>query len=288
LSDICVVHLVRKKNGLEPFRHFLTSYLENPAGVDHDLLILYKGFYRKADIGPYEKLLEDVPHSFLMVADFGFDLRPYFIAAEKYNNQYFCFLNSFSIILDKDWLLKFYQHISQPGIGLVGATGSWGSIRPSWLGYKKQKENVPLWKKLLRPLVWKTIKKYLEKYIDDFPNYHIRTNGFMIERTTMLNIKHGMVLTKMQALLLESGKRGITNQVKQIGLRSILVGKNGECYDKHEWNVSNTFWRGTQDNLLISDNQTRKFDAENPEEKRELELFAWGDANELRDNIADN
>ena len=82
VSDICVAHLVRKKNGLEPFRHFLTSYLELPAGVDHDLLILYKGFYRKSDIAPYEQLLNNIPHSCLMFADFGFDLRPYFVATE--------------------------------------------------------------------------------------------------------------------------------------------------------------------------------------------------------------
>ena len=106
MSDICVVHLVRKKNGMEPFRLFLESYLKYPAGVDHDLLILYKGFYRKADISPFEELLKDVPHSFLMVADFGFDLRPYFVAAEKHDSKYFCFLNSFSVVLDKDWLLN--------------------------------------------------------------------------------------------------------------------------------------------------------------------------------------
>ena len=60
MPDICVVHLVRKKNGMEPFRSFLESYLENPAGVDHELLILYKGFFREADIVSYEELLRGV------------------------------------------------------------------------------------------------------------------------------------------------------------------------------------------------------------------------------------
>ncbi len=74
MSNICVVHLVRKKNGLEPFGHFLRSYLEHPAGIDHDL---------------------------------------------------FRSLNSFSVILDKNWLLKLYQHINLPG-----ELGRGGSIRP--------------------------------------------------------------------------------------------------------------------------------------------------------------
>jgi len=286
VSEICVVHLVRKKNGLEPFRHFLESYLAHPAGVDHDLLILYKGFGRGANIGPYQKLLEDVPHSFLMVADFGFDFRPYFIAAEKYNSQYFCYLNSFSVILDKDWLLKLYRHINRPGVGLVGATGSWGRIGPGRLSTQK---NIPLWKKLLRPLVWKVVRAYFAMYFDYFPNYHIRTNGFMIARATMIKIRRGSILTKMHAYRLESGKHSITKQVEQMGLKCMIVGKNGIGYDKQEWNVSNTFWRGTQDNLLIADNQTRKYDADDSGGRYKWEMFAWGGlVNEPRNNITEN
>ena len=251
---------------MEPFRHFLESYLKNPAGIDHDLLVLYKGFYRKADIAPYEELLEDVPHSFLTVADFGFDLRPYFIAAEKHDSKYFCFLNSFSIILDKDWLLKLYRHICQPGVGLVSATGSWQGLQIS--GKKKRS----LWKIILMPLVI----MYLKRYFLLFPNYHVRTNGFMIARNTMLSIRYGMILTKMQAYRIESGKSSITRQIEQMGLRTMVVGKDGEGYDKLQWKESNTFWRGTQHNLLISDNQTRKYITASPEERQKLEQFAWG------------
>jgi len=72
-------------------------------------------------------------------------------------------------------------------------------------------------------------------------------------------------------------------------LNVIVMGKDGKGYNKYEWNVSNTFWRGTQGNLLISDNQTRKFDTASPEWRRKWELFAWGgSANEHCNNIADN
>jgi len=57
VPDICVVHLARRKNGIEPFRRFIKSYLKNSAGINHELLILYKGFSRKADIAPYEKAI---------------------------------------------------------------------------------------------------------------------------------------------------------------------------------------------------------------------------------------
>ena len=80
----------------------------------------------------------------------------------------------------------------------------------------------------------------------------------------------------MQAYCLESGKRGITKQVQRLGLKPIVVGKDGKGYEKHEWDVSNTFWRGAQENLLISDNQTRKYDTETSDWKQQWEFFAWG------------
>lgn len=296
MSDICVVHLVRKKNGLEPFRRFLASYLGNPAGVDHDLLILYKGFYRKADITPYEVALKNIPHSFLMVADFGFDLRPYFAAAEKYDSKYFCFLNSFSVILDKDWLLKLYRHISRPGVGLVGATGSYGS----WASHNPQeklfslppfiprKKERPLHRRIILALPlgifavrlalrMRTIPSWVfSHHFSHFPSYHIRTNGFMIARDTMLRIRRGVILTKKQTYILESGKRSITKQIESMGLKLVVVGKDGKGYDKLEWDISDTFWRGTQANLLISDNQTRGYDKADMALKKTLCTGAWG------------
>ncbi len=273
MPDICVVHLVRRKNGIEPFQSFLASYLGNSAGIEHELLIVYKGFFRKADIVPYEELLREVPHSSLRIADFGFDLQSYFIAAEKCSSKYCCFLNSFSIILDKDWLLKLYQHISQQGVGLVGVTGSWGSFCPRQKIYNK---NMPYWKKLVRPMAVSVLRGFFGMYFDYFPNYHIRTNGFMIERNIMLKISRGMIIAKIQAYFLESGKHSITRQVELMGLRPMVVGKNGKGYEKHEWDSSDTFWRRAQENLLISDNQTRIYDRESLDKKKKWEFFAWG------------
>ena len=262
MPDICVVHLVRKKNGIEPFRSFLASYLENSAGIDHELLVLYKGFSQKGDITSYEKLLRNIPHSTLRVPDFGFDLRYYFMVAKKYNRKYYCFLNSFSLILDNDWLLKLYHHISKPGVGLVGATGSWLGTGPVLPILKKNKDTTLMH---MGRLLYKIPRRYFIRYLfPRQPNYHIRTNGFMIMRDTMLKIHRGMLLTKIQAYLLESGKYGITRQIEKMGLRPLVVGKDGKGYKKNEWNISNTFWQGTQGNLMISDNQTRKYDVAGP------------------------
>ena len=272
MPDICVVHLVRRKNGIEPFRSFLESYLDNPAGIDHELLILYKGFSRKADIDPYEELLRDVAHSSLSIADIGLDLRSYFIAAEKCSSKYCCFLNSFSIILDKDWLLKLYQHINQPGVGLVGATGSWGSICHTRITRRREF----ILRHILRYLLKRLKRILFAGYFLKFPNQHIRTNGFLIDRNIMLKIRRGILLTKMQAYILESGKNSITKQIESMGFRPVVVDRNGKGYEKHEWDISDTFWRRTQENLLISDNQTRKYDMESLSWRDRWGSFAWG------------
>ena len=272
-SNISVVHLVRKKNGIEPFKQFLESYLKYPAGIRHELLILYKGFTRSAERAPYEALLSGVRHSFLTVADFGFDLRAYFVAAERSGSEYLCFLNSFAVLMDKDWLHKLYRHVIKPEIGIVGATGSWGSVCSGPLTKRK---NLPLWKKILKPLLRPARRVYFDRYFDTFPNYHIRTNGFMISRNTMGRIRRGVILTKMQVYRLESGKNSITKQVEQMGLTAVVVGKDGLMYEKEHWASSGTFWRGDQSNLLISDNQTRKYDNGDADDRRRLEQFAWG------------
>ena len=78
--------------------------------------------------------------------------------------------------------------------------------------------------------------------------------------------------------MLESGKYGITKQIEKMGLRPMVVGKDGKGYEKSEWDISNTFWRGAQENLLISDNQTRKYDKEGSDRKQKCEFFAWGNS----------
>jgi len=75
VAEVGVVHLVRRKNGTAPFEQFLTSYRNYPAGVPHDLVLIFKGFPFRRGTQPYDHLLADVPHRRMYVADHGFDLR---------------------------------------------------------------------------------------------------------------------------------------------------------------------------------------------------------------------
>lgn len=273
MSKLSVVHLVRRVNGLEPFQQFLMSYLKHAAGIDHDLVILFKGFNNIAYKRPYQELLTNLKYIELSVPDSGFDLVPYFIAAEKLDTDYLCFLNSFSVVNDDYWLLKLYQQITQQGVGIVGATGSWGSIMPD---RTSRKENLPLWNKILRPIALRILPWYFSLNFEPFPNYHIRSNAFMIASRHMRKIRRGWVILKMDAYKLESGRNSITRQIERMGLRPLVVGKDGVGYEKQKWNKSKTFWWPDQSNLLVSDNQTRKYESESKTEKSKLELFAWG------------
>ena len=273
MADICVVHLVRAKNGIEPFSNFLESYEKYRSGIDHDLLIVFKGFHRKHNLSEYNQLLRHVSHKTLYIHDYGLDIRAYYLTAKINDNKYFCFLNSFSTVLDHEWLLKLYSHITKQGIGLVGATGSYESAYTNLL--IKQKSIRLSKTQIMRRFGHLLVKTKYKHYFDPFPNYHIRTNGFMISRDVMSKIHRGIILSKMDAYRFESGKQSLTKQVLQMNLKVLIVGKNGEGYKRRDWYRSGTFRQGEQNNLLIADNQTNAYLQAGPELKCLLSHLAW-------------
>jgi hypothetical protein len=311
-KKICVVHLVRACNGIKPLIRFIESYRHNPGGTEHDLLFVFKGSIHPQDIDTYRELLSPFKHSIFEISDRGFDITAYFAVAKRFSGEYhyFCFLNSFSELQDREWLLKLYKNASKPGVGLVGATGSWNSNQANsiiwfrnvfsttlsrWLknnqvnpGNRLQKEK----KRSLRSSLKVKVKYYYKKSITlvgnsfnnlvqifnfgPFPNYHIRTNAFMISGELMKSLKCPPLKTKIDAYRFESGKRGFTMQIHKKGKRVFVVGKDGAGYEKEEWHKSITFWSLKQENLLVSDNQTRDYQDGTPERCRYLSSIAWG------------
>jgi hypothetical protein len=290
MNDICVVHLVRAQNGIAPLKNFLESYKLNPGGIAHDLLILFKGFESEGELQEYRSVLEPFEYKELHVADEGFDITAYFAVPRSFDYKYYCFLNSFSIILDAEWLLKMYQYISRDEVGLVGATGS-------YLGF--QAGDTSQWKLLIEEAIPKSKYPWLRKYwlgrldwalryvIKDvitwwkfrhfaFPNFHLRSNAFMGRKETIQKIVCPKIESKMDTYKCESGKQSITRQVMKSGKTVLVIGKNGQAYEKESWWKSNTFWRGNQENLLISDNQTRAYGASELKQKIYYSHCAWG------------
>src|SRR5208337_397093 len=125
--SIACVYLARSAEGPEPMRRFLTSYAEHGAGVEHRLIIVYKGG------GDEERqqaraLFAGIPHERLDMEDEGYDIGAYILAARRFEFDYMCFLNTFSEIQSDGWLGKMYAHARNGNVGMVAATGSYESL----------------------------------------------------------------------------------------------------------------------------------------------------------------
>jgi hypothetical protein len=179
-----VVHLLRAQNELACFERFMASYRAMGAGLAHDLIVVFKGF-RDRDKAPAEALLEGVRHIAVEVDDSGFDVGAYLGVARERAYEKMCFLNSFSRILAPSWLAHLRSALdSQPKAGLVGATGSWEGIAADVL----------------------------------FPNYHVRTTGFLIDRALLVDLDFWDMHEKFDANLFEAGPRSMTRQILARGL----------------------------------------------------------------------
>jgi hypothetical protein len=213
------------------------------------------------------------------------DLAAYRWAANYVKEKYICPLSAYARILCDGWLGKLRDALALPGVGLVGATGSWESHytdRALWcqranhyFGLQEVFADYPTW-----------------------PNPHIRTTACLLERehwldpvmwapfdavpvqslTIEFDIKNppGEVhrMTKSDALLMESGYNSLTQCMTKRGLRSLVVGRGG-AFEVEDWGRSWTFRDGTQDNLIVADNQTDAWTVMSAEEKAYHRAITW-------------
>jgi hypothetical protein len=311
-SELAVVHLVRRANGIEPFERFIESYRRHPAGMPHELVLVLKGFDGDASTEPYRRHASALGGRWLVMDDYGFDLGSYRRAASELAHRRLLFINSFSVILADDWLALLAAAESEARIGAVAASGSWGS-RASHVRYHNRlggpyarvfpdqavtsrvfaqltSENTepapnaavtasaaPLAARLTGPM--RALAHVAREAIQfaQFPCPHLRTNGLLIERKLWLEVCPLSPRDKLTAHRLESGRRGITARLRAAGLHVAIVGRDGRSYTSDEWPASVTYWQGNQENLLIGDNQTRSYQEGDALRRRVLAGYAWGE-----------
>ena len=75
---------------------------------------------------------------------------------------------------------------------------------------------------------------------------------------------------------LEGGTRSLTRQVRDRGLETLVVGRDGAAYSPDRWMQSATFRSGDQENLLIADNRTRHYQEGGRLTRYGLAWLAWG------------
>jgi hypothetical protein len=247
-STIAAVYLARGANpdSVDLFRRFAISYQKFPAGREHKLYILYKGFVSASDLDRAIGLFSNIGALAINLEDdSSFDIGAYIATADMIEEGQVCFLNTYSEILAPGWLAKLALHLDRPEVGLVGATGSFETT---------------------------TLPDF-----PPFPNAHLRSNAFMIDRELFRAVLGNTVLRKREdTLRVESGPASLMQHVLAEGLEVLVVGRNGRGYPPKWWPASDTFRQGDQGNLLIGDNHTRAYLAADRNYKRFLANVAWG------------
>ena len=128
-NSVAVVYLARAAEGDDPVRRFAQSYRAHEAGVAHQLVVISKSDDQD-DLATRRQrgILADLDHQSLTMADRGVDITAYLWAATQLPYDYLCFLNTFSEIRASGWLEFLFRALRAPGVGLVGASGSYESI----------------------------------------------------------------------------------------------------------------------------------------------------------------
>ena len=264
---IGLVHLVWAPLGPEPLRRFLRSHREHPPGAEHELVIVLNG--AGAGGNARERLLaelEGIEHRLIVPPKPLQDLAAYAAAAAALEHERVCFLNSYSVVRVEGWLGLLAGAHAQSAVGVAGATGSWES-QAEWV-----RGALRWW-----PLQLLRLHAARRDY-PRFPNPHIRTTAFMLERALLLELGLERAVDKHAAYLLESGRRSITRVLLEADLRAVVVGRDGHAFDVDDWAAAGTYRSGGQENLLVADNRTEDWELAAPVLKRRLAKDAWGPA----------
>ncbi len=200
---IGLVHLVWAPLGPEPVREFVRSYHAHPSGAEHALTIVLNGTGRPGSGGEGSGVAADRARAALLAELKGtdhrvislerpvLDLAAYGEAARRLEHERVCFLNSYSVILADDWLGLLAAALEDESVGLVGASASWES-QAEWV-----RGRVRHWPRQLVGL------PRARRDYPRFPNPHIRTNAFMLDRRSLVEMGLERAAEKRATYLLE-------------------------------------------------------------------------------------
>ena len=274
-ESVAVIFVAHEQFGLAPFRAFAESYRTHAAGVTHELVIVFKGFRGFEAVSEYRELLAGVPYHSLFLDDVGYDLGSYFQAVAAFKFDIYCLLNSRSVILVDRWLEMLYRYAKRPEVGMVSATGSMESLYTDYLAIQDRCAGPGgrIRQFLRRSFINRMRHRFL---YPAFPNPHLRTNAIAIRREIFLQVHRWPFRSRRDTAQFENGRRSISRQLLSKGYELLVVGRNGVGYPPADWFKSNTFWQGTQENLLVADNQTERYAVASPREQSLLSCSAWG------------
>jgi hypothetical protein len=277
MSDLMVIYLIRNDGVChENLNNFLISLKEFGIPESLPLLFLFKGF-KSYEVETLRRVNNILNHSFMSINDHLFDLNSYIECANSFKFKYLLFLNSYSEVNCSNWLDIYLQASHGSDSVIVGSTASF-----ECLGY-----NPPLLdkKNSLSKIIWivRVIMRRMNSIrfmfsATGFPNPHIRTNAFLIDRNSFLEYFriNGYPKSKFDCHLVESGPKGLTKYMIKKGATVVIVSNNGEVFNVSDWGSANLFRaNNSSDRLVFTDNRTREYTNASIEKKAQLIWDAW-------------
>jgi hypothetical protein len=246
MTKLGLVYLDRAVNPQRFARRFARSVIGAVDGIAAEIHWQAKGYAdgrRNPLLAGLEREWQGAAHEHRYPEDV-FQFFMSFDVAAKTDCDVLVFFTSTSEILSRTWLRACLETFDRvPGCGVVGATGS----------YETSGATV-------------------------FPNGHIRTNAFMMERNCFLALDPGDMSSLESGNAFEAGPQSLTRQLDARGLKPIVVDREGRRFQVEEWPRSLTFRSGGQEALAVSDFRTFDYAAGSPGKRRWLAELAWGDA----------
>lgn len=244
MMRVAVVYIDRHGNDPRFARHFLASLFRNEPGANFELIWQAKNYPAGRNSPELERVRADLslPFSIVHYPDSAYQFTLALDAARNFDCELLLFFTSWSRIVAPFWLRHYLDTFDKvASCGVVGATGS----------YELMSET------------------------PEFPNVHIRTNAFMIPRKTLLDLHFGPLQSIYDGNLVEAGPNGLTRQIGAMGLRPVVVDREGCYYLQEDWPTSRTFRSGRQERLLVADNRTFDFAVAKRDARIYLAQLAW-------------
>lgn len=275
--DIAICYIARfsSKRAIEKDRrrleNFLFSYRNFNAGIGHEAWIVLKGKYALQELDHVKSTAYGF--NILISYDTGFDLGAYtrFMRATR-TTWAFC-LNSSSTILCNNWLKIFYEAGQNTGASLIGNTASWSSH-----GYPGNPSLEQGYLTKLKSLIKTLFSVRKRKHYPKRPNFHIRTNAFLIKSDLWLALMaNKKPKSKDECHILESGFSGLSQTLLRNGDEIITVDRWSNTYIPSRWLYKGAFRTTDQANfLIIEDNQTRYYAKADQNVRKRLSFETWG------------
>jgi hypothetical protein len=255
---------------------FLNSLLSFDAELLPHFVFIFKGFTRK-EIRQLQERFNIKKNRFIIKDDLGFDLDAYYFATLHTRKRFLFFLNSYSILRCNNAISLLVSHALLSQSRFVGASGSHEAI-----GYRQPYLDCTSIRSVLFFLLKVLHRTFYAIFsgfgFDNFPNPHIRTNAFFVERSLWLEYfsNLSLPLSKKQCLMIESGESSFTKFAKEESANPGVINSDGFFYNLNELKISDVFRSMNDTKNLIDDNRTLEFQKSSMDKKRSLSWDAWG------------